>query len=167
MICQLLFQQSLITLSFSPLRSSPLQLWRCHARLLRAFRHAVSNLRSASTLRFDIGRALRYWEACCSYTQYYPRGDATCNSSSLSATIVHEEGRCFNLDHPAKSFHIGGPGTEVQVPKGCTIKGYADKGCKGALNLEIVGKSSGKKCYTTGAFMGNMPPAKSIVLDCE
>lgn len=100
-------------------------------------------------------------------SEYYPRGDTAFHSTTLSATIIHETNSCFDLDNPAKSFHIGGPSTQVQVPKGCTIAGYAEKGCKGALNLQIQDKSSTSRCYNAGTFMGNTPPVKRVVLKCE
>jgi hypothetical protein len=98
--------------------------------------------------------------------EYYPKAVTDCDASSLSAVMIQEKDKCYNLGHPAKSFHIGGPTTQRQVPKGCKITGYASKACEGSINLQITGKSKATECYIVGVNMGNRPPIKSVRLTC-
>lgn len=73
------------------------------------------------------------------YLEYYK--DHSCSSSSLSATKLSSPelgcSSCVNLNSPGKSFHIGAPASEKQVPDGCEIIGYANKGCKGSINVQV------------------------------
>lgn len=80
----------------------------------------------------------------------------------LSAVSVREGGGCVDLDSPAKSFHVGVPFNTAQVPEGKTVKGYAEKGCRGSLDVQIAGPSSGDICYTTGLSMGYISKVNSV-----
>jgi hypothetical protein len=103
------------------------------------------------------------------YLEYYK--DHACASSTLSATKLSSPSlgcsACVNLSSPAKSFHIGAPVSEKQVPADCEIIGYASKGCKGSINVQIQGPSKESKCYITGVNMGNVAVVESVRLLCS
>lgn len=96
--------------------------------------------------------------------EYY-KPDA-CNSDSLSAVIISKKQHCYDLNTPAKSFHISGPSSSEQIHAGCTLYGYADAGCRGSINVEISGPSNADTCYTVGSNMGARNPARSVILRC-
>ncbi|KAH8900919.1 hypothetical protein GQ53DRAFT_740752 [Thozetella sp. PMI_491] len=98
--------------------------------------------------------------------EYYPDGDSSCSSSTLSANIIAEDGECHNLTNPAESFHIGGPSSSDQVTGGCTITGYDSLDCIGSVGLIILGPSSGAACYTSGIFRGNQAKVESVAYTC-
>lgn len=103
------------------------------------------------------------------YLEYYK--DHNCADSSLSATKLSSPtlgcSACANLDYAAKSFHIGAPASEAQVPANCDIIGYADKGCRGGINVQIQGPSKQAQCYITGADMGTIAAVESVRLLCS
>ena len=115
-----------------------------------------------STLAFAL---LSFGSASTVYLEYYK--DYKCASSSLSAVTLSAStsacSACKNLDSPAKSFHVGAPASEKQVPDGCEIIGYSDKGCKGAINVQIQGPSDEGTCYHTGKPTA---PVESVRLLC-
>lgn len=98
--------------------------------------------------------------------EYYK--DIACSSTSLSAvTLSTSSGSCSacqNLQYAGKSFHIGSPATEKQVPQGCEIIGYTEKGCTGAINLQIHGPSKEGTCYA--ATKGDKVSVESMRLLC-
>ncbi|CAJ2512994.1 Uu.00g011130.m01.CDS01 [Anthostomella pinea] len=98
--------------------------------------------------------------------EFYPSGDLTCSSGSLSALTISTEGQCYNIGNPAESFHIGGPSTQDQVPEGCMITGSAGQDCTGSVDLEVWGPSDGSLCYIGGVNMGNGAPVRSLLYTC-
>lgn len=103
------------------------------------------------------------------YLEYYK--DHGCNSGTLSATKLSSPdlgcSACVNLDSAAKSFHIGAPASEKQLPANCDIIGYASKGCKGSINVQIQGPSKEAKCYITGSSQGTIASVESVRLLCS
>lgn len=89
-----------------------------------------------------------------------------CKSGDLSAVMITQQHHCYNLNTPAKSFHIGGPTSEKQIPSGCTVYGYADRECRGHVNAQIPGPSHGDQCYETGIHMGTVCPVRSVIYKC-
>lgn len=98
---------------------------------------------------------------------YYASGVDDCSASTLFATTISTDKTCYDLTSSAESFHVGGPTTETQVGAGCTLKGYADKGCQGGLNLERVGPSESLACYVVGTNMGERYPVESVIIECS
>ena len=103
------------------------------------------------------------------YLEYYP--DHACATTSVSATRLLSPSlgcsACVNLASAAKSFHVGAPVSEKQVPANCEIIGYADKGCRGSINVQIQGPSKEDKCYATGVNMGVVASVESVRLLCS
>jgi hypothetical protein len=103
------------------------------------------------------------------YLEYYK--DHACASSTLSATKLSSRdlgcSACVNLSSAGKSFHIGAPASEKQVPANCEIIGYASKGCKGSINVQIQGPSKEAKCYITGSSQGTIASVESVRLLCS
>ena len=103
------------------------------------------------------------------YVEYY--SDHACASTTLSATKLSSPdlgcSACVNLTSPGKSFHIGAPASEKQVPANCEIIGYASKGCKGSINVQIQGPSKQGKCYITGVSQGTVSSVESVRLLCS
>ena len=52
------------------------------------------------------------------------------------------------------------------MPKNCEIIGYADKGCKSSINLQIQGPSKQATCYITGSNMGTIASVESVRFLC-
>ena len=103
------------------------------------------------------------------YLEYY--NDHACAASSLSATKLSSPSlgcsACVNLPSSARSFHIGAPASETQIPADCEIVGYASQGCKGSINVQIQGPSKEGKCYITGVNMGDVAAVESVRLLCS
>ena len=90
--------------------------------------------------------------------EYYK--DTGCSSTSLSAVSLSTPSSgcsaCTNLPDAGVSFHIGSPASEKQIPQGCEVVGYAQKGCKGQINLQIQGPSNAGTCYASDRNSGDV-----------
>ncbi|KAK5168114.1 uncharacterized protein LTR77_006682 [Saxophila tyrrhenica] len=113
-------------------------------------------MKSITALLFTLAAASTY--ASRVNFEYY--SDSNCANTKVglanigAGTDVGSCGKCVDLSFPGKSFHIGSPASEAQVPEDCEIIGYAKANCKGAINLRVEGPSKGKKCYKSGDFQG-------------
>ncbi|KAK2596787.1 hypothetical protein QQS21_006116 [Conoideocrella luteorostrata] len=97
--------------------------------------------------------------------EYY--GATNCQTvGDVSAVLIAQQGKCYDLGGAGLAFHIGGPQSNAQVPSGCIVRGFADDACEGGVNVQVQGPSTETQCYVVGSNMGYQYPVKSVLLTC-